>query len=216
MGTTALAWLKRPLSLAQRGLRMQDSGLAVKLRQELGARARVRTDLSHPFSRGVGWDWFKSKGVYAVDVALGDSAHVTVATTHLQAGRMFAGVRRSQLDELVATLDGVETAVVLMGDFNFHRDCHEDRAAQRVLRSAGFVDVAEAVDRPEPTYLTANPYVPKSDSDERFDRIYIRDGATHALAAETADVVIDHTAPMSDHEALVARLRVTSRSDDRR
>ena len=56
MGTTALSWLKRPLSLARRGMRMQDSGLAVKLRQEFESGARVRTDLTHAFSRGVGWD----------------------------------------------------------------------------------------------------------------------------------------------------------------
>jgi len=211
LGQTALAWLQRPIEMARKGLRMHDSGLAVKLTDRLSDRAEVRADLARPYRRSVGWDWFKNKGVYAVDVELGeDLGRVTVMTTHLQAGKWFAKARRSQLDELLETAESVDNPIVLMGDFNFHSDLAEDRAAHDALVRAGFADAAQEIDRPEPTYLTANPYVSPSEQDERFDRIYLRDGSATRIAAKDVRVVIDHEAPMSDHEAVTARVVITS------
>jgi hypothetical protein len=68
------------------------------------------------------------------------------------------------------------------------------------------------LDRPDATYLQRNPYVGGSD-DHRFDRIYLRDGRLNGgrvtrLAPQSVEVIVDHEQPMSDHEAVAARITV--------
>jgi endonuclease/exonuclease/phosphatase family metal-dependent hydrolase len=146
----------------------------------------------------------------AIEVPVGDK-RVTVVNTHLQAELPHAKVRRSQLDEILEAVEKVETPVVLCGDFNLFDGSAEDRAGHTALERHGFRDASLLIDRPEATYLKKNPYVGGRD-DHRFDRIYLRDGGPDQsgrrtrLAASSVEVIVDHAQPMSDHEAVTARI----------
>lgn len=207
LGQTGHSWLQRPLTMTRtRGRRMVDSGLAVKLSHGLRPDANVRDDMATAFGRHQGWDRLKKKGVHAVDVQVGDSGIVTVLNTHLQASAHHAHTRRAQLDELLEAAERSTHPIILMGDFNFHDDHPEDRAGQAALEREGFLDVASACDVMTPTYHTANPYVPSGDQDARFDRIFVRSGTTASLEPLDFGVLVNHHAPLSDHEAVTARL----------
>ena len=199
-------------SQTDRGVRMVESGLGVKVRRGLERSVRTVRGLVRSFRQHRGWDRVKTKGIIGVEV---DTTHgpVTFVNTHLQAQRKHAKIRRAQLDEILEATDAVRTPLVLSGDFNLFDDHAEDRAGHAALERHGFRDASLLVDRPHPTYLAKNPYVSEP-TDYRFDRIYLRDGVHHGkpvrIAAERVEVIVDHRAPFSDHEAVAARLRLTT------
>jgi endonuclease/exonuclease/phosphatase family metal-dependent hydrolase len=196
-----------------KGVRMFESGLGVKVRRGLERSVATVKGLVRAFKQHRGWDRVKTKGLVGVEVQTGEQGLVTFVNTHLQAGLEHAKVRRSQLDEILEALDGVKTPVVLCGDFNLYEASREDRAGHGALERHGFKDASLLVDRPEATYLGQNPYV-GGKTDHRFDRIYLRDGWDGGrrvrLSAESVRVLTDHTAPLSDHEAVAARITLTS------
>ncbi|TNF28951.1 MAG: hypothetical protein EP329_16845 [Deltaproteobacteria bacterium] len=210
LGPTGLVWARQatgtPLG---RPHGFNHSGLGVKLHPTLAPGARLVTRLITAFREHRGWDRVKTKGAFAVDVPFGDDGRVTVLTTHLQAGRRHGRIRRGQVDQILEAAADIPGPMVLAGDFNFFDDSPEDRASHRVLAEAGFRDAGELLERPEPTYLVANPYAGKGDGDQRFDRIYLRDGAEHRLTARDLRVIVDHAEPMSDHQALAANLVIS-------
>jgi endonuclease/exonuclease/phosphatase family metal-dependent hydrolase len=183
----------------------RDSGLALAGR--LPVREPVRVE---HFQRGVGVDRLKRKGALraGVETASGD---VSVCVAHLQAGPRHASVRAHQLQQLLEQLDSERRPVVLMGDFNLHDDCEEDRRSAEQVRAAGFADAALALARPEPTYHAAsNPYVRGPRTAHRFDRVYLRDGSGVRMRPLQADVVRLNPRPVSDHHPLRVRVRVSS------
>lgn len=206
---TGLEWAWDDATMPK-GLRRNDSGLGFKVRKGLVRGAGVVRRVAQAFRRAAGFDRLKTKGFQMVDVHAAGAGPVTLVNTHLQAGEKAALIRRQQLDEMLGALDAVSTPVVLCGDFNLFQSGHEDRAAHRALNLAGFLDASEAIDRPDPTYLTSNPYVPVSDGNQRFDRIYVRDGHHEGrrvrLVPEDVRVIVDHRAPLSDHEGVAAKL----------
>lgn len=193
----------------ERGTRPVESGLGIKVRRGLARSVSTVKGLVRAFKQHRGWDRVKTKGLVGVEVATAGCGPVTFVNTHLQAEERHARVRRSQLDEILEAVDGVRTPVVLSGDFNLFDHSHEDRAAHAALVRHGFRDASLLVDRPDATYLGKNPYV-GNHSDQRFDRIYLRDGwdgeRRVRLDAESVRVIVDHARPMSDHEAVAARL----------
>ncbi|MCC6621768.1 MAG: endonuclease/exonuclease/phosphatase family protein [Deltaproteobacteria bacterium] len=210
LGDTGMAWAGREGQTARK-TRMVDSGLGVKVRRGFERSVQAVMTLVRSFARHSGFDRAKHKGIFGVELAIDNIGPVTLVNTHLQASRGAARVRRTQLDEILAAVDTISTPVILCGDFNLFDAHHEDRAGHRSLGGAGFHDASETIDRPDATYLTKNPYVGGSE-DERFDRIYLRDGVCHGqkvrIVAESVKVIVDHGAPMSDHEAVAARLRL--------
>jgi len=208
LGITGLAWTGEDARTAPR-LRMEQSGLGMKVRQGLHKGARAVRELVRSFTHHRSWDRVKNKGFLGVEVSVGDHC-VAVVNTHLQAGLGHAKVRRTQLDEILEAADGYEGPVILCGDFNLFDTSAEDRAGHTSLARNGFTDASLMIDRPHATYLKCNPYVGGTD-DQRFDRIYLRDGrATHGrvtrLAAQSVEVIVDHDQPMSDHQAVAARI----------
>jgi endonuclease/exonuclease/phosphatase family metal-dependent hydrolase len=172
-----------------------DDGLA------LGGRAQLTAVTTLRFARARGFDALKQKGA----LRGWSAAHgVWLVSTHLQSGRgrANAGVRRHQLDELVAWLARLEAPVVLVGDLNLEGDDPTDLASAAALAAAGWTDVALALDVAHPTY---------PGNGARYDRVLVRDGDTHRLVPEHAEVVAWGTAAvpvrLSDHHAVSARLR---------
>ena len=205
---SGLGWVGQDAEVARRH-RRDAHGLGLKVRPGVGAE---RTHVES-FAAGASFDLLKSKGFEIAHVDVGHT-RVAVVNTHLQAGPRFARVRRHQLAQLLTAVAGLAAPVVLTGDFNLFGDSHEDRAAHAELAGAGFVDASETLDRPEPTWRSANPYVSPSDPDERFDRVYLRDGAGEGgprLVARDIAVLVDHAAPLSDHEALAVTIAVAPR-----
>lgn len=209
--TEALSWVGEDAELP-RGFRRNDSGLGFKVRRSAVASSQAVRRVVHAFRKAAGFDRLKRKGFFGIDLQAEGIGPVTLLNTHLQAGEKAARVRRHQLDELLEAAEGIDNPIVLCGDFNLFRGSAEDRAAHRALGLAGFIDASEAIDRPEATYLTSNPYVPVADGDQRFDRIYLRDGLVDGhrvhLVPSDVRVVVDHAAPFSDHEGVAARLEV--------
>lgn len=199
----------------ERRVRPTDSGLGIKVRRGLERSVDSVRGLVRSFTRHRSWDRVKSKGIVGVRVDTPDCGPVTFINTHLQAEKRHARIRRSQLDEILEAIDTVKTPIVLAGDFNLFDSSKEDRAAHRSLERHGFSDASLLVDRPDDTYLGDNPYV-GGNNDHRFDRIYLRDGWHDGkrvrLDAESVRVIVDHAAPLSDHEAVAARLRVRKES----
>lgn len=209
LGETGLAWVGDEARTTPR-LRMEQSGLGVKVRAGLARGVKAVKGLVRSFSHHRSWDRVKDKGILGVEVPVGEHT-VAVVTTHLQAGLRHARIRRSQLDEILESVDAYDGPVVLCGDFNLFDASGEDRAGHASLAANGFTDASLMVDRPEATYLQRNPYVGGAD-DHRFDRIYLRDGRQTAsrpatrLSATSVEVIVDHDQPMSDHEAVAARI----------
>lgn len=180
-----------------------DSGLA--LAGDLRPEAPPR---SLPFTRGGGPDRLKAKGLLQALVELPFGAELQVVVTHLQAGRRHAALRAHQVDELLERLAAHPVATVLMGDFNLYEGLPEDEASAARLGSAGFLDAALALGRPEPTYTSANPFVSGRLGrrvSERFDRVLLRSGSRVALAPVEARV-LDAGPVLSDHHPLFTRL----------
>jgi endonuclease/exonuclease/phosphatase family metal-dependent hydrolase len=183
----------------------RDSGLALAGRLPIRDAVRVEH-----FRRGVGVDRLKRKGTLRASVETA-SGELSVCVAHLQAERRHAAVRARQLQQLLDQLAAERRPVVLMGDFNLHDDCEEDRRSAERVRAAGFADAALELARAEPTYHSAsNPYVRNPREAHRFDRVYLRDGSGLRLRPLQAEVVRLNPRPVSDHHPLRVRVRVSS------
>jgi hypothetical protein len=172
------------------GLRLgagrRDSGLGLA-----GSLVRdVGTELFR-FDDAAGGDRLATKGL--LRARIGD---LTVGVTHLQAGNE-PKVRRRQIAQLVEWLGGEKGPVVLMGDFNFEET---DTDSERHLGRAGLRDLAEG--SAVPTWSPGNPFA-RAHKPERFDRIYVRDGATVRWVAQRVKVL---PRVWSDHQPLHATL----------
>lgn len=181
----------------------RDSGLA------LAGRLTAREDVhvAH-FRHHRGPDWLKRKGVLWAEVETADGSVLRVGVTHLQAERRHAGVRTHQVDEIVARVEAERGPVVLMGDFNLHADSDEDcRSAER-LHAAGLLDAALALGLDEPTYGVVSPYERGGGRGERFDRVYLRDGAHAALRPLDTEVLDIEGGAVSDHHPVRVRVRI--------
>ncbi len=182
----------------------RDSGLAV------AARLRLRGSLGVlPFRHHAGFDRVKRKGMLHAAVEATRDTLLSVFVTHLQTGRRHAAVRARQVDELLERLGRERGPSVLMGDFNLHGDVDEDHRSVERLQEAGLVDAAAAVGCLEPTWHSANPYVRSFRTEERFDRVYLRDGTRVRLEPVIAEVVRVRPRPFSDHHPLRVRVRLS-------
>jgi len=208
-GDRHLPWAAEDVQVG-RDLRMQQSGLGFRVREGLREGAAAVSELVRSFSVHRGWDRVKTKGLLGLGLDFGPH-RVAIVNTHLQAGERLGNIRRHQLDELLETLEAMSMPVILCGDFNFYHAVAEDRAAERHLERHGFIDASLTVDQPEPTYRHTNPYVGGREN-HRFDRIYLRDGLEGGsplrLKAKSVEVLVDHRAPMSDHEPIRATIEV--------
>ena len=183
----------------------RDSGLA------LAGRLRIHdaVEVEH-FRHGRSVDRLKRKGALRARVETHSGERITVCVVHLQAGLRHAPVRAGQVTQLLGGLGAERGPLLLMGDFNFHRESPQDRRSAARLTEAGFVDAASALDREQPTHHAAsNPYVPRRRSPQRFDRVYLRGGEDVALEPLQSEVLRLHPSPVSDHHPLRVRVRIS-------
>lgn len=147
----------------------------------------------HPFDHASGSDRLAAKGLL-----VGRIGALTVAVTHLQAHAGAGAVRRRQVGQLLERLRPVAGPLLLMGDFNFHGA--EDDASEAALADAGLRDAATG--REAPTFWPRNPFTTLANA-ERFDRIYLRDGADHRWSVRGHRVL---PRLWSDHQPVHAEL----------
>jgi endonuclease/exonuclease/phosphatase family metal-dependent hydrolase len=206
VGIQELWWpWRRTLELASLVLpeTRRDSGLALAGRlPSLGAA------VEH-FEHGAGIDRLKRKGVLRANVEAPGGEPLSVWVVHLQAGRRHAAVRTRQVDALAASLAREPRPVVLMGDFNFHEGCAEDRRSAERLLAGGLADAALALEREHPTYHARSNRYARRDGAHRFDRVYLRDGAGLRLRPLAADVLDLGPHAVSDHHPLRVRVRIS-------
>ncbi|MEZ4234931.1 MAG: hypothetical protein R3F59_01950 [Myxococcota bacterium] len=170
-----------------------DSGLALVTPHE------VRDTRLYEYAAERGFDAWKAKGLLMAELVVDDGREVTVGVTHLQAGGSArnASVRAAQIDELLGQLGDDDRATVLMGDFNLYADQPADAASWKRLEDAGFVDVAAASGETRGTYPGRT---------DRFDRIYVRDGASRCWVPRRAEVIDPDRGGLSDHRAVEAEM----------
>lgn len=184
------------------GVEAGDSGLGLLTTHE------VRRGELEPFAASRSLDALKRKGVLHTEVDLPAAGETRVVVTHLQAGASEANgrVRRAQVEQLLASMAGADGPALVMGDFNFYEDNAEDRATRRRLEAAGLRDAAEATGNREGTYVGL---------EERFDRVFLRDGGGVSLCAAAVEVVRYDDDPrtrdprfLSDHHPVRVRVGV--------
>jgi endonuclease/exonuclease/phosphatase family metal-dependent hydrolase len=178
-------WSRGGLTAPQAG---GDSGLAILTPHE------VQSKRLHAYEAERGFDTFKAKGLLLAELAVDDGREVTVGVTHLQAGggRRNAEVRALQVDEMLTALGDSSRATVLLGDFNLYAGEPVDQQTWQRLEAEGFVDVAAVAG------ATGGTYPGRAD---RFDRIYVRDGAQRCWVTRSAEVL---ESDLSDHRAVEA------------
>ena len=203
----ALKWLDSPLVLPQE--QPGDSGLA--LAGDLcGEASRA---LFHPFTVRTGSERFKRKGILETDVVV-DGVRVRVYNTHLQHGSRSAPVRSAQIAQLLQLLQEHDLPSVVLGDFNFYNADALDQETEQVMAGVGLRDVASELARPQATFRFDNRYAQRSgleEGRERFDRVYVRDGAEARIEARDVDVLRYRNQPLSDHQPVRAELRLHPR-----
>jgi endonuclease/exonuclease/phosphatase family metal-dependent hydrolase len=94
-------------------------------------------------------------------------------------------------------VERVKEPVLCMGDFNFY-DGQDGRSGE-LLAEAGLRDAALMTGNVSPTFW------PRGES-ERFDRIYVRDGASASIGPRSLTVLSGKDNPWSDHAPLSAVL----------
>jgi endonuclease/exonuclease/phosphatase family metal-dependent hydrolase len=169
--------------------------------------ARLVETQAEPYEICSGWilganDCLADKGFLRTRMALPNGARVDFVNTHLDAGRAEADreARRAQLELLAERLRETSNGVPLVvgGDLNLHHDDPRDRALlDRFVVALGLAD-SEA--RPEP-----------GSGWSRIDYLLTRSGdaaSIEVLGAGMAGEFVHDGAPLSDHPALWARLRV--------
>ncbi len=195
------------LTLPLRARGNQGSGLTTLAR--LPAEILVETQ-AEPYEVCSGWlfganDCLGDKGFLRTRLALPNGALVDFVNTHLDAGRdePDRDARRAQLELLAERLRGssASLALVVGGDLNLRFDDPSDRAL--LDRFAAALGLADSEAKPAP-----------GSGWERIDYLLYRSGSDvslEVLAAGMAPEFVRDGAPLSDHPALWARLRVSVR-----
>jgi hypothetical protein len=195
------------ITLPLRARGNESSGLTTLAR--LPAASLVETE-AEPYGTCSGWilganDCLADKGFLRTRVALPNGARVDFVNTHLDAGGADAdrAARRAQLAILAGRLRraSADVPLVVGGDLNLHHDHPADRAL--LDEFAARLGLADSGARPAP------------DSGwRRIDYLLYRsspDIALEVLEAGMAAEFVHEGAPLSDHPALWARLRVVPR-----
>jgi endonuclease/exonuclease/phosphatase (EEP) superfamily protein YafD len=192
------------ITLPLRARGNEGSGLTTLAR--LPARVLVETE-AEPYGVCSGWilganDCLGDKGFLRTRIALPNGARVDFVNTHLDAGRGDddRAARRAQLEILAERLRRASANVPLVvgGDLNLHHDDPLDRALLDGFAAA--LDLADSGARPAP-----------GSGWGRIDYLLYRPGADVALEVLEAGMAAEFVhegAPLSDHPALWARLRV--------
>lgn len=186
-----------------------DSGLAYAGRL-CGATTLA---LFHPFTSRTGIERFKRKGILEAEVLI-EGIPVRVYNTHLQHGPASDLVRSEQIGQLLELLAAHQEPAIVMGDFNFYRDSPVDSETIERMGAAGLRDVAEELGQQQATFRFDNRYAQRSgleEGRERFDRVYLRDGAEVAVEPMGVDVVRYRKQPLSDHQPVLAHIQLVSR-----
>ena len=169
----------------------RDAGLALSG----GLRPESQVHLV-PFRHHRGADRLKRKGILHSIVRVGE-VELRVFVTHFQAGRRHAAVRLRQAHALRALVERVREPVVCLGDFNFYSG--DDGRSSELLAEAGLRDTALTMGNVSPTFWSRG-------ESERFDRIYVRDGASSSIAPRSVTVLSGKDNPWSDHAPVSAVL----------
>jgi len=169
----------------------RDAGLALS-----GAMARESRVHLVPFRHHRGADRLKRKGILHSVIRVGE-IELQVFVTHFQAGRCHAAVRLRQAHALRTLVERVKEPVVCMGDFNFYDG--DDGRASELLAEAGLRDTALTTGNVSPTFWS------RAES-QRFDRIYVRDGASVSIDPRSVTVLSGKDNPWSDHAPVSAIL----------
>jgi endonuclease/exonuclease/phosphatase family metal-dependent hydrolase len=166
-------------------------------------------------------DFYGGKGFVSLELAT-DQGPVTFIDTHLQAGYNAPGspdenlgIRVGQAIQLAAHVRKLSTPVVAAGDFN----SEEGESAYKILGGIGDLsDLAVALDRREPTCLTAHPYRGEDARESRIDLILSRSGRQTELRPLSLERTYDRglefdgePGTYSDHAGLVADLELVPR-----
>lgn len=195
------------ITLPLRARGNERSGLTTLAR--LPAADLVETE-AEPYGTCSGWvlganDCLADKGFLRTRVALPNGARVDFVNTHLDAGGADADreARRAQLAILAERLRRASAGVPLVvgGDLNLHHDHPSDRTLlDEFVAGLGLADSG------------ARP--PPDSGWGRIDYLLYRsspDVALEVLEAGMAAEFVHEGAPLSDHPALWARLRVVTR-----
>lgn len=148
-------------------------------------------------------DCFSLKGFSVATTTFGDGLEVDVYNLHLDAGREDFEIRADNVEELTAhILENAEGhAVIVAGDFNLHLDRDPDAEQfASLLADTGLADVCTELECDEPN---------------RIDKVLYRSGASvtiEPLEWRNDDSLFrrDDGEPLSDHEPVATRLRVTA------
>ncbi len=151
-------------------------------------------------------DCLALKGFSVSTVTFADGVDVDVYNLHLDAGREDSAIRADNVAQLSAHIVANDSgnAIVVAGDFNLHLDRQPDDAQfADLLASTGLIDVCAELDCPEPN---------------RIDKVLVRSSDRVGITPvewrnEAPAFTRDDGAPLSDHDPVVARLRIDARSD---
>ena len=169
----------------------RDAGLALAGALTLESRVHLV-----PFRHHRGADRLKRKGILHTIIRVGDM-ELQVFVTHFQAGRCHAAIRLRQAHALRTLVERVKEPVLCMGDFNFYAG--DDSRASELLAEAGLCDTALMTGNVAPTFWSRG-------QSERFDRIYVRDGASVSIGPRSVTVLSGKDNPWSDHAPVSAVL----------
>jgi endonuclease/exonuclease/phosphatase family metal-dependent hydrolase len=171
----------------------RDAGLALSGRLARDTRVNLV-----PFRHHRGADRLKRKGILHSIVRV-DEAELRVVVTHFQAGRRHAAIRLCQAQALRALVERVREPVVCLGDFNFYAG--DDTRSSELLVGAGLRDAALVTGNASPTFWSRG-------ESERFDRIYVRDGARTSIRLQSVRVLSGKDNVWSDHAPVTAVLEL--------
>ena len=164
------------------------------------SRFLFRDFLRKTFAKCFGADCLAAKGISVALTELADGVEVDLYNLHLEAGGKADDneARVEHVDVLLKTITtrSVGRALIVMGDFNLHRDDggHDVKMLDRLKNEGGLTQVCDVL----------------KCGDDRVDRVFFRDSS--ALSWTAKKWMLDTTfkdsqgKELSDHEPLTVRL----------
>ena len=140
-------------------------------------------------------DCFASKGLQIETLFMGGEP-LHILNTHLEAGNhdIDSDIRAEQIDTILAEINSVDGAIILMGDFNMHPDDPIDLEVLEQLSDAGMSNACWVLDCSEPHHI---------------DQIWFRSGESLTLtldAWEHPSHFVDASGvDLTDHPPIVGR-----------